>query len=375
MVAVKIQHVESADFSLPCTRPYGAGDVHIGERRGVLIRLRSTEGLQGYGEVAPLPGLHRETLAEVRAALPEQVAELGERTSDSLLELLEEVAIRASADAPDPHLNPLQPSLCFGLQMAITGLFAAAAGTTPAALLAASPRSRVRLAGLFNGGIEQAREAIEQGTFGAFSSLKVKLGSRPPPEERDILSCLLEGLGEGTRLRLDANRAFSLPEARKRLAGLPPARIEYLEEPLADPTQLARLSSQTGLPIALDESLHEPACRPLREAPGVVAWVVKPARFGEWARLESLALGARDAGIALVLSSCLESGLALSSQVQLAAALPHAQAPAGLATEGWLAGDLIVPPFDSSAGFAETAHWQGRPAEAVLERLTFAPVA
>jgi len=366
---MKLERVEIADFRIPFTHPYRAGGLDIRERRGLLVRLTSDEGIEGFGEVSPLPGLHRESLEEARLAL----GEVGRRVQGSTLHtfgvLADKMATKVDELEVDGGLS--LPTVCFGLQIAALGLFASATHSTPADVLSPSPRPRVALGGLFSGEIPEARAALSEGRFAHFASLKVKVGRRRPDEDWALLETLLEGLPRQTRLRLDANRALTLEDACQRFGGLPLDRIEYLEEPLSDPTQLTTLHQRTGLPIALDESLQDPRLKQLRNAEGVSAWVLKPARFGDLARLHSLALEAAPDKIGIVLSSCLETGLGLSAQVQLAAALPNASAPAGLATEGWLASDLIEPPFDSSLGMIETAAWQGRPAPDVLATLHF----
>ena len=366
---MKLERVEIADFRVPFTRPYRAGGLDIRERRGLLVRLISDDRSEGFGEVSPLPGLHRESVEEARLAL----RQVGRKLEGSVHEIFASLAseIAAAVGAVETGAKHDLPTVCFGLQMAAAGLFASTRHTTPAALLSKAPRARVGLGGLFSGELGDARVALEAGRFKHFASLKVKVGRRTADEDRALLKILLEGLPATTHLRLDANRALTLREACKRFGGLPPERIEYLEEPLSDPTQLTALHEATGLPIALDESLHDAQLETLRKAQGVSAWVVKPARWGDWGRLEALALEAAKGRIELVLSSCLETGLGLSAQVQLAAALPDASAPAGLATEGWLASDLIAPPFDSSRGVVETAAWQGRPAPDVLSALHF----
>ena len=55
----------------------------------------------------------------------------------------------------------------------------------------------------------------------------------------------------------------------------------------------------------------------------------------------------------------------------MAAALPGADVPVGLATDPWIRDDLVEPAYDSSAGSLETAAWQGRPPPRVLENFQF----
>jgi O-succinylbenzoate synthase len=260
----------------------------------------------------------------------------------------------------------------FGLQAAGLGALAVAAGTVPAALLSRAPREQVAMNALFSGSPAEAQEALP--ALRRYPVVKVKVGRRGPEEDRAVIEVLLRGLPASTPLRLDANRTLALEEAVGRFADLPPERIAYLEEPLADPTRLADLHAATGLRIALDETLREASTLYLGRAPWVAAWCMKPALIGHWQRLLFMAREAQRHGAAVVVSSCLESGLGLWAQVQLAAALPGDVAPAGLGTEGWLGVDVVQPRYDASRGSVTTAGWRGAPAARVLERLRFARV-
>ena len=63
-------------------------------------------------------------------------------------------------------------------------------------------------------------------------------------------------VGPAVELRCDANRAWDLAAAAAFGLAAAPARLQYVEEPVADPAaDLAAFHSATGLPTALDESV------------------------------------------------------------------------------------------------------------------------
>jgi len=366
---MKIADVHVAPYRLPLSRRYRVGSVDLQERAGRLVRLTSEDGLRAYGEISPLPGLHEESLADVDKALHVMGPDLCGRTFGGFPSFAGNVADRAAACAPQGELGA--PSLVFGLQSAGAALWAQAADTTPAAILCAEPRDRIAVNALFIGDTVAAAEAIASGALDAYTCVKVKVGRASAAQERQMLKILLAGLPDATQLRLDANRSLSLDDAVARFHGLPPARIEYLEEPLANPDDLADLHARTGLPIGLDETLHVPALFHLGRAPWVSAWCLKPARVGHWQRMQFLARQAAKHGAAAVVSSCLETGLGLGMQAQMAAALPGNTAAAGLGTESWLRLDLVAPPYDSRRGFVRTCDWHGTPSARVLAKLVF----
>ena len=53
---MKIAQVEFTRFTLPLTRTLRVGGTELDTRDGGLIRLTTTDGRVGYGEVSPLPG-------------------------------------------------------------------------------------------------------------------------------------------------------------------------------------------------------------------------------------------------------------------------------------------------------------------------------
>lgn len=373
MAALKVERVEYARYRLPLARPLMVGGKSIEDREGRLVRFTSDAGIMSYGEISPLPGLHRESIGDAEQVLLEACSGLPGRSFERFGQLAQNLGDRVAACTPgDAHGCP---SVCFGLQAAAAALFAQAEKIPPAGIWGRSPRPRVALNALFAGAYEEAQAAVADGSLARFPAVKVKVGRRPLAEDRRILMLLHEHLPETTLLRLDANRSLSLDDALERFRDLPAERVEYLEEPLSNPSELAELSARTGLRMALDETLHDPAHTGLGRTQHVAAWILKPALIGHWKRVRYLAEDATKHGKAVVISSTLESGLGLWALAQVAAALPGADVPAGLATDPWLKLDIVSPPYDSSPGFVRTADWIAAPAPAILERLRFRPVA
>lgn len=366
---MKIDRVDIAKFRMPLAQPFVARGVNADVREGRVVRITASDGTLGYGEISPLPGLHAETLSEVDEVLRQIAPGLEGQAYPSFEGFAQNVANRAAACAR--HGDFGCPSVVFGLQSAGLAVLARQADTTPAHLLSPTPRDLVAVNALFVGGPADAAEAIEDGQLAPFTVVKVKCGLRPAAEDRAVIDILLAGLPEHTALRLDGNRGLSLEEALARFDGLPPHRIEYLEEPLADPLALGDLHGRTGLAIGLDETLHIPTLFDIGRASYVAAWCLKPARVGHWQRLLFLAGEAHRLGAAAVVSSCVETGLGLSMQAQMAAALPGRPMAAGLGTETWLRLDLVTPPYDASQGRVRTADWRHTISDRVLQKLDF----
>lgn len=84
------------------------------------------------------------------------------------------------------------------------------------------------------------------------------------------------------RLRLDANRNWSQSQAVAFAKYIKPAnhsRIDFVEEPCKTMTDSLAFAQQTGIAIAWDERVRQPAFT-LKKQPGVSAIIIKPTLTG-----------------------------------------------------------------------------------------------
>uniref|UniRef100_UPI000848CC98 o-succinylbenzoate synthase n=1 Tax=Cellulosimicrobium cellulans TaxID=1710 RepID=UPI000848CC98 len=191
---------------------------------------------------------------------------------------------------------------------------------------------------------------------GGCRTAKVKVAQRGPdgavePLDAEVarLEAVRDALGPGGRIRVDANGAWDVDEALRRLPHLDRAAggLEYVEQPCADVEGLAAVRrgqrGDSAVPVAADESIRR-AADPLAvvraEAADVVVLKVQPLG-GVRACLEL----AEQVGLPVVVSSALESSVGIAAGVALAAALPELPYACGLATVQLLAADVTDAPF------------------------------
>ena len=160
-------------------------------------------------------------------------------------------------------------------------------------------------------------------------------------------------LAPGARLRVDANGAWDVSQARGALTALAPYDLEYAEQPCRTVAELARLRVDLArhgvdVPIAADESIRR-ADDPLevarREAADVIVVKVAPLG-GVRAALRIVA----DVGLPAVVSSALDTSVGIAAGVALAAALPRLDHACGLGTVELLADDVAAAPLVPRAG-------------------------
>jgi len=361
--------VESARmerYQLPLRRALTTGSGAM-MREGCLLEVKLSCGAVGVGEAAPLPGLHRETLAEATAQLA-VVAELlrGLQSSSPLPRgaALLGGSLSAWLDrALGLRAEHLLPSVRFAVESAVLAALADAAGMSVSRLLSCGERAceevvstGVCLNGLVPAGddaVERAVALVEEG----YTSLKLKVGRQgdegaaaDAQRVRDVRAAV----GGDVQLRCDANRAFGLGAAVEFGLAIADCGVEYVEEPCADPQHLESFFEQTGVPVALDESVDDgtfstaaaaaegededeagetAAVLLLPPSAGIAAVVLKPSVVGGLERAAALAHAARAQGARAVVSSAFESSVGLAACAALAAMLDAEQA-SGVEEEG-----------------------------------------
>lgn len=313
-------------YRLPLAVPLTLAGRAVDERDGVLVRIDSDSGASGWGDVAPLPGFSRESLEDAEAEL----AILGE--------ILRGAEIRSRECVPAAATSP---SVRFGLETALASLSAQMGREACRGL----PRfdGAVPVSGLLAGSgaaiVAHARRLRDAG----FRAVKLKVGMRPLPEDVALAQGVRAVLGDGIALRLDANRSWSLEQAVRFGHALGAAGVEYLEEPLGDPSRLADFFDATGIAVALDESLQELRPGDLEGLRGVGAVVLKPTLLGGAARARAWIARARELDIRPVVSGCFESGVGVLALARLAWSATGNAVPAGLDTYRWLDADVVRP--------------------------------
>ena len=101
---------------------------------------------------------------------------------------------------------------------------------------------------------KEAASLCDQG----FRSVKMNLGGRPLIEERARFRAVREVVGDGVSIMVDANWAWSAPEAIRMGRMLEEEGAYWLEDPLAteDPAELASVAAALDIPLATGENFH-----------------------------------------------------------------------------------------------------------------------
>jgi O-succinylbenzoate synthase len=185
------------------------------------------------------------------------------------------------------------------------------------------------------------------------AKVKVAQAGQALRDDVDRVAAVRDVLGRDGKVRVDANGAWSLADARWAVAALDAFDLEYVEQPCASVEDLSLLRvalARGGIEVlvAADESVRK-AADPLRVARAGAAdvLVLKVAPLGGVRPALEIA---QECGLPVVVSSALDTSVGISAGVALAAALPELPFACGLATTSLMAGDVVTASLDGRGG-------------------------
>lgn len=284
-------HVELREISLKLRHLVITGRGSITRRDGLLVQI-SDGGVTGWGQALPLPGWPGADLSATQRAL------------------------EAWAADPDPGDLPSERFAHGAVELALLDLEARRTGKTQAEVLAdAQPvADSVELNALVN----DAHTAAAAAAAG-FRTVKLKVGASDLEEDVASVAAVRSAIGAGTRLRLDANGAWTIEEAAEALARLEQYDIEYVEEPVAGIESLVQVAPQSPIPVAVDDSLSSVEAQ-ISESISVV--VLKPMALGGPRTALAAAQRWTDRGRKVVVTNYMDSAVGQHAALSVAAALP-----------------------------------------------------
>jgi L-Ala-D/L-Glu epimerase len=152
--------------------------------------------------------------------------------------------------------------------------------------------------------------------------LKIKLGG---PEDWACMDLVRQACPNAT-IRVDANAAWTLPQAQEGLQRLADWGVEFVEEPLrldSPPADYATLLEQTPLPLMADESCHRLADVP-RCAPFFHAVNLKLSKTGGLTETLRMIYAARAHELKIMLGCFTETTLSITAMAQLSPLVDYA---------------------------------------------------
>ena len=305
-------------LSLRLRTPLRTANGELTDRPLLLLELDD-----GWGEAAPLEPYDGVSVERCRAALASYLPLIREFDPEQPgVRLVEACRV----------VDPLPQALA-ALDLALWDRAGRRAGRPLCELLTDTPAATVPVNALADDA-DAAAAAVRAG----FRCVKAKAGL---DDDGSRLADIRTAIGPGIALRIDANGAWSVAEATRRLADLERLDLELAEEPVHGVTELRALRDRTSVPLAMDET----------DAPGSGATqlvCLKISRAGGIGGLLAKAAFCRAVGEEPYLASTLDGPLGIAAAVHCAAALRIAR-PCGLATLDRLEG-VDPAPFAPADG-------------------------
>jgi len=322
--------VEIYHFDLPLRSPLWIKQEKILRRQGFVLILSTPDGKKGFGEISPLPGLHVETAYDAGKQLQNLCFKIP--TLNQIYDEVKNLTIL-------PHQD-LYPSVRFGLESAIIDLLADREGLVPSQMIDSSePCKHIQINGLITRDEDITRQ-IDYFLKKEYRTVKIKLGNEPITAEIQKIHEVYGQIGNSLKIRMDANRSWSVVQAQELYNNIECKSLEYIEEPLQDAEKLPELFQSTQMPIAIDESIkfwEKPAesynwCR---------AIILKPALLGSVFKTYQLIKQAADHGIISVISDTFQSSVGVTMLANLSALARGDQVAMGLDTIRWMDDDIL----------------------------------
>ncbi|MUJ24358.1 o-succinylbenzoate synthase [Aliivibrio fischeri] len=273
-------------YQLPMDSGVILREQRLQQRDGLVIEL--SDGIHtARGEVAPLPEFSQETLEQAR---------------EDLISLTQSWLNNEELD-----LDSNCPSVAFGFSMALLELekqLPQEGNYQAAPLCSGDPDDLV----------------VKLNEMSGKKIAKIKVGLYEPIRDGMVVNMFLELISD-LSLRLDANRSWTAKKAEQFANYVHPqfrSRIEFLEEPCTTPEESLAFSKATDIAIAWDETVRDDGFT-VETQEGVTAIVIKPTLVGSVEKCISLIEQAHQLGMQAVISSSIESSLALTQLARLAA--------------------------------------------------------
>jgi o-succinylbenzoate synthase len=246
---LRIDTFDIFPIKIPLVSPFRISLGTMSEYEGVLVRVRLSNGTEGWGEAAPFLSITGETWRTALAILEELKPQVIGRDIFQYGLLLDEVE----------RTVPGNTSAKAALDIAIHDVLAKHLKLPVSAMLGRAPTQleTTQTVGLEDRDetVKQAKDLREQGV----TRIKIKIGGKPRADVERIRA-VRETLGNDFSITIDANQGYSVWQAIHTLRELERYDIDFCEQPVhyRDLDGLAEVRKNSPVPIMADESVHSP---------------------------------------------------------------------------------------------------------------------
>lgn len=312
---MKITRVRLGRLEAPLRVPFKTALRTVDKIRDVAVAVYTDTGAVGYGEAPPTAAITGETEGSLLEALTLHIAPavLGREVED----------LEALTDAVS-HSIVRNSSAKAAMDMALWDLYGQRWGLPVQALLGGGrPQLTTDLTISVNPPEQMARDALDAVARG-YDTLKLKVGVDPALDTARLLA-VRQAVGPKIRLRIDANQAWTAPQAVRILDAMQSRNLdlELVEQPVPaqDLAGLKYVTDRGIVPVLADESVFGP-----RDAAEVLArhaadlLNIKLMKCGGITGALKIAALAEVYGVECMMGCMLEAKLSVNAAVAVACA-------------------------------------------------------
>lgn len=316
-----IREITVKTVELPLKKQWKISLYAAQTRPHAVVRIRTEDGVVGFGEVSPSPAFMGET---------GYTAELVVR------KYLAPALIGASIHDLE-KIHGIMNSAIYGnfaaksaLDIALYDCIGKALGMPVYKLLGGAVRDKAELSWVvgmqdLEGSIAEAKNFAAQG----YKVIKVKVGNSPEIDH-ELVKGIRGALGDGVAIRLDANQGYDYDTAYKVFSRMEQFNLESIEQPVGrwDIQGMKILQQRLSTTIMADESvssLHDVSTVIREQAAGTVN--IKVGKVGGLHIAKKIAAALEVAGLSATAGSNLEVGIGSAASAHFVMSTPNLSIP------------------------------------------------
>lgn len=364
-----IERIETRLVDLPTIRPHKLSVATMHGQTLMLVKVFCSDGTVGIGEGATIAGM----------AYGPESPESMKLAVDAYLAPASIGKDATRVQALMAHLGKLVKVNHFAksaLETALLDAHGKRLGVPVSELLGGRRRDRLPVAWTLASGdtdrdIAEAHTMLEARRHNIF---KLKIGAKPIKADIEHVAAIKRALGDRAAVRVDVNMAWSETQASWAIPALADAGCELVEQPVASPAAMARLTRRFPVALMADEILQGPdSAFEIAKHAGADVFAIKIEQSGGLFAAQRVAAIADAAGIELYGGTMLEGAFSTVASAHLFATFANLQWGTELFGPLLITEEILTQPLDYSDFQLTVPNGPGfgiELNEAVVERFT-----
>ena len=313
----RIVALDCFPIRLPLQKPMKLAGGLVHDANILYLRLRSANGVEGWGEAIADPGNAGETVGGMQAMIEARFKPL--LIGKSAFERISIIgAMTASVFANGGAIG--------AIDMALLDLVGKLKGIPAVDVLGGAYRTSVQTLSIVGGPdresvLKDVSELLDAGV----ECFKLKVGAGPVRDDVAMLKAVRGAIGDDRFLCADANMAWDIAAAVQFARGAAEHGLAYIEQPIAtDNYRMAMLAAQSPVPISADESIHGlNDVMALRDLKAVAGMSLKSIKLGGPTELKRVATICDGFGLSVGVAMMMETSLSTAAMIHTSCALPQ----------------------------------------------------